>query len=89
MNKSRVIFNNAEVNVYFTYDEGQIGSTDSYGAKYEPDYATSIDIHEVFYEGMNITPVLDEDDLSEIESLVIKKAKKEYDGEYDAEYYGE
>ena len=38
---------------------------------------------------MNITPVLDEDDLSEIESLVIEKAKKEYDGEYDAEYYGE
>ena len=81
MNKSRVIFNNAEVNVYFTYDEGQIGSTDSYGAKYEPDYPPSIDIDEVLYQGVNIMPFLDEDDLSEIESLVIEQAKKEYDGE--------
>ena len=54
MNKSRVIFNNAEVNVYFTYDEGQVGSCDSYGAKYEPDYPSSIDIDEVFYQGVNI-----------------------------------
>ena len=81
MNKSRVIFNNAEVNVYFTYDEGQIGSTDSYGAKYEPDYPPSIDIDEVLYQGVNIMPFLDEDDLSEIESLVTEQAKKEYDGE--------
>ena len=81
MNKSRVIFNNAEVNVYFTYDEGQIGSTDSYGAKYEPDYPSSIDIDEVFYQGVNIMPFLDDDDLAEIESLVTEKAKKEYDGE--------
>ena len=81
MNKSRVIFNNAEVNVYFTYDEGQVGSCDSYGAKYEPDYPSSIDIDEVFYQGVNIMPFLDDDDLAEIESLVIEKAKKEYDGE--------
>ena len=81
MIKSRVIFNGAEVNVYFTYDEGQIGSTDSYGAKYEPDYPPSIDIDEVLYQGVNIMPFLDEDDLSEIESLVIEQAKKEYDGE--------
>ena len=81
MNKSRVIFNSAEVNVYFTYDEGQIGSTDSYGAKYEPDYPPSIDIDEVLYQGVNIMPFLDEDDLSEIESLVTEQAKKEYDGE--------
>ena len=81
MNKSRVIFNNAEVNVYFTYDEGQVGSCDSYGAKYEPDYPSSIDIDVVFYQGVNIMPFLDDDDLAEIESLVIEKAKKEYDGE--------
>ena len=81
MIKSRVIFNSAEVNVYFTYDEGQIGSTDSYGAKYEPDYPPSIDIDEVLYQGVNIMPFLDEDDLSEIESLVTEQAKKEYDGE--------
>lgn len=81
MNKSRVIFNNAEVNVYFTYDEGQVGSCDSYGAKYEPDYPSSIDIDEVFYQGVNIMPFLDDDDLAEIESLVTEKAKKEYDGE--------
>ena len=81
MSKSRVIFNDAEVNVYFTYDEGQIGSTDSYGAKYEPDYPSSIDIDEVLYQGVNIMPFLDEDDLSEIESLVTEQAKKEYDGE--------
>lgn len=81
MIKSRVIFNGEEVNVYFTYDEGQVGSCDSYGAKYEPDYPPSIDIHEVFYEGVNIMPFLDDDDLAEIESLVIEKAKKEYDGE--------
>ena len=81
MSKSRVIFNSAEVNVYFTYDEGQIGSTDSYGAKYEPDYPPSIDIDEVLYQGVNIMPFLDEDDLSEIESLVTEQAKKEYDGE--------
>jgi len=81
MSKSTVIFNGAEVNVYFTYDEGQIGSTDSYGAKYEPDYPPSIDIDEVLYQGVNIMPFLDEDDLSEIESLVTEQAKKEYDGE--------
>ena len=81
MSKSRVIFNDAEVNVYFTYDEGQVGSCDSYGAKYEPDYPSSIDIDEVFYQGVNIMPFLDDDDLAEIESLVTEKAKKEYDGE--------
>ena len=81
MSNSTVIFNGAEVNVYFTYDEGQIGSTDSYGAKYEPDYPPSIDIDEVLYQGVNIMPFLDEDDLSEIESLVTEQAKKEYDGE--------
>jgi hypothetical protein len=81
MIKSRVIFNGAEVNVYFTYDEGQVGSCDSYGAKYEPDYPFSIDIDEVFYQGVNIMPILNDDDLAEIESLVTEQAKKEYDGE--------
>jgi hypothetical protein len=81
MIKSRVIFNGAEVNVYFTYDEGQVGSCDSYGAKYEPDYPSSIDIDEVFYQGVNIMPILNDDDLAEIESLLTEKAKKEYDGE--------
>ena len=81
MSKLTIDYKNSLVEVYFTYDAGQVGSTDSYGAKYEPDYPSSIDIDEVFHQGVNIMPFLDEDDLSEIESLVIEKAKKEYDGE--------
>ena len=81
MSKLRIDYRDSLVEVYFTYDAGQVGSCDSYGAKYEPDYPPSIDIDEVFYQGVNIIRFLDDDDLAEIESLVTEKAKKEYDGE--------
>ena len=81
MSKLTIDYKNSLVNVYFTYEEGQVGSCDSYGAKYEPDYPPSIDIYGVSYQGVNIMPFLDDDDLAEIESLVTEQAKKEYDGE--------
>ena len=81
MSKLTIDYKNSLVKVYFTYDEGQVGSCDSYGAKYEPDYPPSIDIDVVLYQGVDIMPLLDDDDLAEIESLVTEQAKKEYDGE--------
>jgi len=84
MSKLRIEYRDQYVEVYFTYDAGQIGSTDSYGAKYEPDYSESIDIYEVVYQGVDISLILSEEDMLEIENLVwekIKQSQNEYDGE--------
>lgn len=84
MSKLRIDYRDSLVEVYFTYDAGQVGSTDSYGAKYEPDYSESIDIYEVVYLGVDIMHILSDEDMLEIEGLVwekIKQSQNEYDGE--------
>lgn len=84
MSKLRIDYRDQYVDVYFTYDAGQVGSTDSFGAKYEPDYSESIDIYEVVYQCVDISLILSEEDMLEIENLVwekIKQSQNEYDGE--------
>jgi len=84
MSKLRIDYRDQYVEVYFTYDAGQVGSTDSYGAKYEPDYSESIDIYEIVYQGVDISLILSEEDMLEIENLVwekIKQSQNEYDRE--------
>jgi len=84
MSKLRIDYRDQHIEVYFTYDAGQVGSTDSYGAKYEPDYLESIDIYEVVYQSVDISLILSEEDMLEIENLVwekIKQSQNEYDGE--------
>jgi len=84
MSMLTVFYNSANVEVYFTYDGGQVGSTDSLGLKYEPDFDEYIEIDEVVYNGIDIIPVLNDDNLDEIEQLVwakIQASRNEYDGE--------
>ena len=84
MSMLTVFYNSASVEVYFTHDSGQVGSTDSLGLKYEPDFDECIEIDEVVYNGIDIIPVLNEDNLDEIEQLVwdkIHASRNEYDGE--------
>jgi hypothetical protein len=84
MSKEYIEWNQAELTVCFEYEPETIGSTDSWGAKYEPDSPESIEIDSIIYQGINVIDLFSQDDLEEIEARVwdqINASRNEYDGD--------
>lgn len=81
--KEYIEWNAAELIVCFEYEPGSTGSVDSWGAKYEPDTAESIEIESIIYQGINVIDLFSQDDLEEIEGRVLDQiaASNEYDGD--------
>ena len=79
-----VKWNQAELTVCFDYESESIGSTDSWGAKYEPDIPECIYINSIIYQGINVIDIFSQDDIKEIEGIVweqFNEARNQYDGD--------
>ena len=84
MSKEYIKWNQAELIVCFEYEPESIGSTDSWGAKYEPDTPEGIYIDSIIYQGVNVIDIFSQEDIEEIEGLVwdqINEARNQYDGD--------
>ena len=76
MRKELVWFNNAEVEVHFDFEPEERSARDQWGLPREPDIDASVDIREVFYQGLNVSDLFDEEDFYEIEELVWESLKQ-------------
>lgn len=71
-------WNNADVDVEFSYEGASEGSTDSWGAKYEPDIEESVQVEKIMYKDIDVIALFSEEDLAVIEGEILEKMKNEY-----------
>ena len=78
MNKTIFCWNGADIYVEYSYEGASEGSTDSWGAKYEPDIKESVNIEYIWFKNVDVTALFSPDDLEVIEGEILDKIKSEY-----------
>lgn len=66
---------NTMVDVEFDYTPYMPGPRDKWGQLESPDHDPEYEIHNVFFEGKNIMPLLDENDIEQIIEILEKIRK--------------
>ena len=83
MTITTIHWKNAEIDVEFNYEGASEGSTDSWGAKYEPDTDESVEIESIMYKGINVVDLFDDEELEVISGEILERIKNEYAWDVD------
>jgi hypothetical protein len=66
------IIDEKSLECHLEIDKGEKGEKDSYGMLLSPNIMPSADLHEVYYKGVDVTFLLDEKTIYEIEEFAIE-----------------
>ena len=70
IDSTMIEWKNGIIDVSYEIEAGCEGSVDQYGQKNEPDTPAELYIHNIYYMGLQITDLFDEDDLEAISEFI-------------------